>query len=507
MNQESYQDSENALEASMNKIFSLQTKYYCELKEHLVSKGFTYIIYTDVVSVMQILEQSIRFFSELFENWCKDNLKSSKDIGTIIFVYSLYERDKNDGRINFTELDIIALYTCRYILAIAPSLYLSAKEDNILKTNDIWLPELFALTNCLGVLSQFRSVEGLSGLESVKIDLTDTCVKFAYLSSDLDTLLQKSKTRGESILAPRFIDYSISIEFQNLLIDVFGDSAECLLEAIILPESENDRITPKDASNYYTLYGDSIFASEFILDRNSVNFFNVITKPHSTNYRTRFKPIIELTIDNQTYYVTSHWILFEAFSELCSNRLPFHGLPDKWYKIDEIKSYADSISNLVGEKFEKFVATHISDRFLFRSNIKSIGNAPVVDYPVYDGGKPTGRTVGQIDFIIINQEKKIIFIADAKHLKSKYITASFYNDKSKFDNYYIKLKDKVQWANENKSLVSKLFDLDLTSYEVQEFFITDAFVFYALFVDYPIIPLVAINNYIDSNDRLCYLNS
>ncbi|MBD5358697.1 MAG: hypothetical protein HDR88_17195 [Bacteroides sp.] len=133
-------------------------------------------------------------------------------------------------------------------------------------------------------------------------------------------------------------------------------------------------------------------------------------------------------------------------------------------------------------------------------------NTSIEDFPVYENGELTNRTVGQIDFIVINKDSKIIYIADAKHLKSKYITASFYNDKSKFDEYHIKLKDKVLWAENNKSLVSELFDMDLISFKVQGLFITDAYIFYALFVNYPIIPLIAINQYFYSNDRFCYLN-
>lgn len=113
--------------------------------------------------------------------------------------------------------------------------------------------------------------------------------------------------------------------------------------------------------------------------------------------------------------------------------------------------------------------------------------------------------MGEIDFIIINNDKRIIYIADAKHLKSKYITASFYNDKSKFDTYYIKLQDKLEWAKNNTCLISELFGFDVSSYEIQEIFITDAFIFYALFVSYPIIPLIAINEFLLTNNRLCYI--
>ena len=185
--------------------------------------------------------------------------------------------------------------------------------------------------------------------------------------------------------------------------------------------------------------------------------------------------------------------------------MPFHGLPNSWLKNKKIREFADSINNEVGVKFEKEVAKRIASKFPFKYDVKSIGDTSIEDFPILENGVPTGRKVGQIDFIIINRDKKIIFIADAKYLKSKYITASFFNDKSKFDEYYKKLQDKLSWAKNNKSLISELFGFNVNNYVVKELFITDAYIFYSLFVPYPIIPVIAINDYISTSNRYCYI--
>ena len=198
-------------------------------------------------------------------------------------------------------------------------------------------------------------------------------------------------------------------------------------------------------------------------------------------------------------------MLFEAFAEIIKNRLPFHGLPNSWLKNKKIREFADSINNEVGVKFEKEVAKRIASKFPFKYDVKSIGDTSIEDFPILENGVPTGRKVGQIDFIIINRDKKIIFIADAKYLKSKYITASFFNDKSKFDEYYKKLQDKLSWVKNNKSLISELFGFNVNNYVVKELFITDAYIFYSLFVPYPIIPVIAINDYISTSNRYCYI--
>lgn len=500
----SYSDiPENAIES----LFPLQMHYYTLLKEKVTSKGFSQQLYTDSDSVMEIITICITELTEMFELWCMQNFKSSKDIGQILWLYSLYERDANHNLIKLCEPETLALYTCRYILAIAPKLNLSENGEVFFKTRDVLLPELFSITNCMAILSQFRVVEGLSNSPAVQIDLTKSFLQIEYLSLELDSLLHKSKTKGEKILSPQFIDYSNIQGCKALFIDVFGDAAESIFDVIDKALPDDDQVTPKDFTPYFQLYSKSIFAQELILNRDSVNLLNVITKPHLTDHRTRFRPLIELTIDGKPILVSTKWLLFEAIAEIIKNRLPFHGLPHSWLKIKKIREFADSINNEVSVKFEEDVAERIEKmKYHFRYDVKSIGDTSIEDFPIYENGVPTGRKVGQIDFIIINKDKGIIYIADAKYLKSKYITASFFKDKSKFDEYYIKLHDKLMWARDNKSLISVLFGFDVNNYNVKELFITDAYIFYSLFVDYPIIPVIALDDYLSTTDRFCYLN-
>ena len=497
----------NDLDAAYEILLSFEYTFYKDLRNHLLKKGYLLSIHTKKEVVMNILECSLHYFADRFEKWCIEHFKNSNDVGKILWLYSSYEKAKNNKQIKLSDLDIIGLYVCRYILSISPNLILSTKENQLFIDNNIWLPELFALANCIGNITQFRTVEGVSEMPALSIDLISPYVKIDYLNSDLESLLQKSRIKGEQILSPQYVDYSIALDFNKLLIDEFGEAASSLLDAISeLTYDSKEDIIPKDFSPYITRYGKSPFVEALVLDKKSVNFYNVVSKPHNNNHRTRFKPLIELSIDGESVVISSKWLIFEALSELYMNRLPFNGLPTKWLKNKSIKKFADFISNKVGNEFERIVASRISKGYAFQHDVRSVKNTSIEDFPVYENGKLTNRTVGQIDFIVINSDRKTIYIADAKHLKSKYITASFYNDKSKFDEYYIKLKDKVHWAENNTSLISELFDMDLTLFNVQGLFITDAYVFYALFVNYPIIPLIAINQYFDTNDRFCYLN-
>lgn len=486
-----------------------QAPYWSQLRSELISCGFCKSLYTEPKEVMKILENGLHLFSTLFEDWCIQHITSSKDLGKILWIYSLYERNNNSGIFQLSEEDINALYTCRYILSIAPKLSLSVHAEPIIKDNTVCLPELFLLTNTIGQLNQFRCVAGLSKEASVCVKITEEFVYFDYLDDNLDDLLHMSKIKGNAIIAPSYVDYDIGIDFDSVLRETFGLAASSLLDAFLFENVDysptNDNVTPKDFTKYRDLYGNTTFAKELILNKECVNFYNVITKPHSTNYRTRFRPLIEINVDGKLLLASTKWLLFEAYSELALNRLPFGELPKSWLKFDKIKKFANDIHDKVGKSFELHVKSHISNQFKSQYNIKSICNQSVEDFPVYVNGKDTGRTVGQIDFIILNEDLHVIYIADAKNLKSKYFTASFYNDKSKFDTYYTKLLDKASWAKEHRSLISRLFDVDVSDFEVQECFITDAYVFYSLFVDYPIIPVKALNAYLSTNDKLCFL--
>lgn len=322
-------------------LIRLQAPYWVLLRKNLISEGFQETRYTDLPNVMQILEKGLYLFSKLFEDWCVQHIKSSKDFGKILWIYSLYERNSNSGIFNLTEEDINSLYICRYILSIAPKLSLSVHTEPLIKDNRICLPELFVLTNILGLLNQFRCVAGLSKEPSVSVTISQKFVYFDYIDDNLNNLLHKSKLKGNQIIAPSFIDYDIGIAFDSILRETFGLAASSLLDAMSFDhldfEPNNDNVTPKDFTKYRELYGHTVFAKELILDKDSVNFFNVITRPHIPNYRTRFKPLIEITIDGKKLLASTKWLIFEAFSELAMNRLPFGGLPDSWRKHKKIR--------------------------------------------------------------------------------------------------------------------------------------------------------------------------
>ena len=116
----------------------------------------------------------------------------------------------------------------------------------------------------------------------------------------------------------------------------------------------------------------------------------------------------------------------------------------------------------------------------------------------------TTRKVGEIDFILIDYKRKVVYVIDAKCTKTKFYFQTFNKDKSTFKNYSVKLNDKVQWVSLHKSEVGKYFKMtNIEDYSVKGIFVTNSLIYYSFFSEFPIIPLDKLIKFIETSDRMC----
>ncbi len=95
---------------------------------------------------------------------------------------------------------------------------------------------------------------------------------------------------------------------------------------------------------------------------------------------------------------------------------------------------------------------------------------------------------------------------DAKCTKTKFYFQSFTNDKSTFEDYSIKLSDKVEWIASHKTEVGKYFRINnIDEYTVEGIFVTNSLIYYNFFSVFPIIPLDRLILYIETLDRMCVI--
>ena len=116
------------------------------------------------------------------------------------------------------------------------------------------------------------------------------------------------------------------------------------------------------------------FITQLILFEKDTDLLSVIINPMKQEHRTRFKPIIELNCNGKKVYYTTRYLIFETFSELASNQLPFHGLPEPWKKHKAIKKLADEAHKKVSDEFEDLIASNLEGHYTFFRNITFIDN-------------------------------------------------------------------------------------------------------------------------------------
>lgn len=234
----------------------------------------------------------------------------------------------------------------------------------------------------------------------------------------------------------------------------------------------------------------------------NVNFHETVHSPYNIFHRTRFRPILQLNIDNEIRYFTTSWMMVETFDELSTNLIPYGELPKGWEKVHDLKQLCKDVTQQVGKLFEDVVFKVINPKYSVKRNISGFHNISLKKQVVPN----TKRKVGEIDFILIDNIRKTIFVIDAKCTKTKFYFQSFTNDKSTFEEYSIKLSDKVEWIASHKIEVGKFFRMsNINEYTVEGLFVTNSLIYYNFFSIFPIIPLDKLIRYIETLDRMCVI--
>lgn len=516
--------------------YEYQYMYLQGLKKNLQARGYIASKYFRKDEIDNIIVDSLKYFCKEFEKWVINNIKNFNDILNVIGCYSGLKSDVDSKRMILEEELTDFLHTCRYILAISPFLKLDYTAARYTSATNMFFPELLTLTYLIQLYNQYRCINSLCPQDIIVADFTSSYLSLDYSDSSYMDLLSPSKLKGQELLATNLVDYDLGLRFGETLKATFGKAAESLLAFMQGPDpiydlnqmsfsdfiaitngthpnptkfiqDDETQYIPFDMSKGVLRYLNDPFITQLILFEKDTDLLSVIINPMKQEHRTRFKPIIELNCNGKKVYYTTRYLIFETFSELASNQLPFHGLPEPWKKHKAIKKLADEAHKKVSDEFEDLIASNLEGHYTFFRNITFIDNVDLCKTEVCDNGIKTGRNVGEIDFLIVNHNIKTLYVADAKYIKSKYYLSTFYSDKSKFDKYLVKLLDKSNWISANLNIASKLFKCDLSNYTVQPLFVTDSYLFYSIFFDYPIIPLKGLLLYVESNDKLCFLRS
>lgn len=257
--------------------------------------------------------------------------------------------------------------------------------------------------------------------------------------------------------------------------------------------------------NLHNLFGVPLdVAEQFFrglrLDRsNKMDLLDVACKPYKLN-RYLYRPIIIWNIDSKDYALLGKNSWTEAIIQYATNAIPWGKAPEEWMKYDCFKNYVHNkedehdkwLDDAVEEKL-------INQKLLYDRNVKHLKN--------HNGNISIDvEGLGEVDFIIIAERVKKIFISDCKHLLGRYDIVNQKNDYNSFavgskrnKSYNQTMTDKLAWFSKNKDLVQEHFrikyndpNMSLDDYSFEGIFIINTPTFYMYNANYRIYTITQI---------------
>lgn len=489
----------------------------CEFRK----AGFNKKEYTLFEEIKPALLKLIEILCEFFSSEISI-MKCPRDVIAFLIQYES-EIKTNDGDVAFKKL-------CKSIFTLLPKLRLSTSAKSIFPDNTADISELMLLHGLILELAQFYGLLLTVKREIARLVVTDD----GWSLEITDDVILERNVRAQIAMKDGALrkyceDDFVAESFIDTYRKIFGAKEDLVYKRIYsrpffynandLTETQFCRLVsgeiPQkgiiDLTDIVVNHKMEAYFRGLILDEENSDLLLSILKPHNPKFRSRFRPIIKINIDGEDRYVTTQDVYYEAIDQLASGQYAHNELPEEWKKIKELKDAAKDTFKKHSKFLEENVECILKEKkYCYISNVTSLSSVPCVKAPVIIDGQPLPqKTVGEIDFIIVDDTSKTIYVVDAKYLKPTFFYMSFPTDAEKFreDNgYEFKLSNKIRWVADNIHLLSRqLKRKDILEYGVEGFFITDNFVFYSIISKYPIIPISNFIEYISTRDRFCFL--
>lgn len=441
--------------------------------------------YTDREEVITILSIIEKYLISEFSSIAEDLVTSFEDVVAFMQLYSATPNPTSKKMQSFRQ-------TCRYIFYLLPSFYLKSTPSP--KTDAENMDEfckLVAINNLIQELNQAYGIQSLIESSCLEISLNGY-----YSLNYTDTTIQRLNEKLSKTTHLIHKEY-ISVDLYNLLMKTLDESSIQVTHIFDFTQDLLHRQADVFEVTDEVLNIDDPIIRGLTFDNDNVNLLQAIEKPLNPQFRTRFRPLICINIEGEKRTFTTSRMVTEALEEICTNLLPFGTLPSEWEKISPLKKIALEAQALLGRQFENKVAECIKEKYIAKNDISGFNHISLKQEKVPN----TDRTIGQIDVIAIDETKKIIYVIDAKCIKTKYFFQTFLSDKQAFQKYEVKLTDKVNWIKNNKTAVAHYFKIDsLDDFTVEGFFVSNSLIYFGFFSDIPIIPLDKLLVYLDKKD-------
>ncbi|MFC4686570.1 hypothetical protein ACFO4P_06440 [Epilithonimonas pallida] len=205
--------------------------------------------------------------------------------------------------------------------------------------------------------------------------------------------------------------------------------------------------------------GNKIFAGLTLTRLNKMSINEEIYKPHNLN-KYLYRPILVWNVDGNDYAIISPESFIESMVSLSTNAFGWKKYPLEWECPcfeDYIKSLYTKNDKILENAIEKILK---NNNIIFDRNIKNLKKWNNQNINI------DNSDCGELDFIFILNDK--IFIADSKHLISRYDMNNYKNDYAYFEtnknNYNKTMKRKLDFLSRNKTLLEEHFQVILNSH-------------------------------------------
>jgi len=187
----------------------------------------------------------------------------------------------------------------------------------------------------------------------------------------------------------------------------------------------------------------SFYDGLIVSRRNVLSFEDCMLRSQDIN-RIMYRPLVEISVDDKVYIMAGFNRWLECLSTLTTNALPWGHVAEEWSQHKPIKDFVQHLQEthddiLEDAAVEIFKVTQIP----YDKSVKSLkqhkGNNFSID-------KLKG--VGEIDLVFADIPKKILYIVECKHNKSRFDYFNWKRD-------YLTFKSKYETQLKNKILFGK----------------------------------------------------
>lgn len=504
----------------MNVALNPSTRYnYIQKCFDRIKSLFPIGFHTDPESIEKSCTICLDFFISEFETEC-EKIKSTADISFFMSSYS--DMSFNEGKYPTPDY-VIYRKLCKNVFGELTKLNIT--DNQTYNIDSTLISNLYYLTELIDQYTQHLYTYYMVNKNYFQLEVYEEYFGITLTDNQLANKIQNfSDQFDQSIYKTTCVDHSEISKFRDITELAFKETAEHFFNkvfpsdnsSVIIDLSQMSFSDFKNALDTNNISHD-IKPTEIIVltdsIRNSTNEFyagltlksdNVkleesVTRPHIM-YRSRFRPIFEVKVNNQNVYISTPYIIFEALAEFILNEIPFAILPPEWKENEIMEKYAKKQKEEHDKWLEDAVeSVLLGKKFNYLRNKKSINNVDLLKQPA----SKKGKFVGEIDFIIIDDIHKIVSVVDCKFMKTKYHFPTFAADKQSFTEkgncYENKLGYKLDWVSNHLPDIQRelKLDSDITNYRTEAYFITNSFTFYSLFSKYSIVALQNLEKYLE----------